>query len=124
MANLSSMPIIREQTNMMNFQALSPYTGDNPEFSKQLVLALLSELDLFLQTVKERMNEDDFLNFRRANHSISPSLQMLEMRELIDAIDAYKSAYINSPASIAEKAVRIKELVQLSVLEAKSWINS
>lgn len=109
---------------MMNFQALSPFAGDNQEFSKQLVTALLAELELFHHTVKEKMDEDDFIKFRRANHSISPSLQMLEMRELIDAIEAYKSAYTHSPASIAEKAIRIKELVALSVLEANRWINS
>jgi HPt (histidine-containing phosphotransfer) domain-containing protein len=112
------------QKHLINFEALNPFTGNNADFAKQLVTALLSEMQSFTTKIKETPTEEDIEVFRKANHSISPSLQMLEMHTLTIAIAEYKNACINDKSEVAVCAKKVNTLLQLAIEEAKKWVEA
>lgn len=109
------------EKKLINFNALSSFAGDNTEFSKQLISAFLSELLIFETHIKESFSEEEFLSFRKAYHSISPSLQMLEIDELITAIDTLKLSYTQDPSAFTGNALNIRRLLKLVKEEALQW---
>jgi hypothetical protein len=108
----------------MNFTTLSNFTGNNPVFEKQLVTAFRNDLELFRITVASNPDEAGFLLFRKHCHSIYPSLKMLEITELMEAIEAYKTAYNENDAQIAFMAERIHQLLKVVLSEADQWLSS
>lgn len=115
------MSYVPEDKKLINFNTLAAFTGGSREFSHQLVDALLSELLIFEDHIKAPLTENEFLSFRKAYHSISPSLQMLEISELINAVENFKISYTKDPASIATHAKNIHHLVQLVKEEITKW---
>ena len=111
-------------TKHINFEALNPFTGNNENFAKQLIAALLSEMQHFLTTIKEAPSPADIEIFRNANHRITPSLKMLEMHMLIEAISAYKNACMNDSEDIAACARNVSTLLLQVIDEAKQWTES
>jgi HPt (histidine-containing phosphotransfer) domain-containing protein len=96
----------------IDFESLNQFTGNNPDFARQLIAAFLIELKNFAALLKEdKPNEEEFLLIRKAYHSISPSLQMLRLNVLITTIEEYKSTFINDPEKLNEKANQLKEMV-------------
>lgn len=113
-----------EDKKLINFNALAAFAGDNIEFSRQLVSAFLSDLLVFEEYIKAPLTEEEFLSFRKAYHSISPSLQMLEINELIKAVDDFKISYTQDPSSISGQAENIRHLLQLVQEQAMKWQTS
>lgn len=99
----------------INFENLNNFTGNNLDFTKQLISAFQSELEHFLNLIKEKPSQEEFLIFRKAHHSISPSLQMMELENLHQLIEAYKAAFIDNPeilnASFSQLQKGILELI-------------
>jgi hypothetical protein len=110
-----------EDKKLVNFNALSAFAGDNIEFSRQLVSAFMSDLLIFEEYIKDTLTEEEFLSFRKAYHSIGPSIQMLEISELIRAVEDFKTAYSQDPATLSETAHHISRLLQLIKEEARQW---
>ena len=110
-----------EDKKLINFNALSAFAGDNIEFSRQLISAFLSDLMILEDHIKSSLTEDEFLSFRKAYHSISPSLQMLEISELIKAVEDFKISYTQDPAALSKTAEQILRLLQRVKEEARQW---
>jgi len=115
------MSYVPEDKKLINFNALAAFAGDNIEFSRQLVSAFLSDLLIFEEYIKAPLTEEEFLSFRKAYHSISPSLQMLEISELIKAVDDFKISYTQDPATLSKTAEHILRLLQRVKEEARQW---
>lgn len=113
-----------EEKKLINFNALSSFTGGNNEFSVQLITAFMAELAVFETHINESLTEDEFLAFRKAYHSISPSLQMLEISELIAAIEHFKIAYNQEPANLPSIAENIRQLLIRIKEEVEHWQKS
>jgi len=111
----------REEKKLINFNALSAFAGDNIDFSRQLIAAFLSDLLIFEEYIKDSLTEEEFLSFRKAYHSIGPSLQMLEISELIRAVEDFKTAFTQDTASLSVIAGNIRDLLQLVKEEARQW---
>ncbi len=115
------MSYTSEDKKLINFNALTAFAGDNIEFSRQLVAAFLSDLLIFEEHIKAPLTEEEFLSFRKRYHSISPSLQMLEISELIKAIEGFKISYTQDPATLSKTAENLLRLLQLVKEEARQW---
>jgi HPt (histidine-containing phosphotransfer) domain-containing protein len=110
-----------EDKKLINFNALSAFASDNMEFSRQLIAAFLSDLLIFEEHIKDALTEEEFLSFRKAYHSISPSLQMLEISDLIKAVEDFKISFTENPASLSAIADNIRHLLQLVKEETRQW---
>jgi hypothetical protein len=109
--------------NLIRFESLSLFSGNNPEFERQLIDAFLKELTLFRNQIKTEFDEPHFVEFRRAYHSISPSFQMLQMHELINAVEDFKLAYSTEPGALPEKAQQLFSLIdQVQNISAR-WLS-
>jgi hypothetical protein len=116
--------LINNQEHLVNFELLSDFTANNPVFEKQLIAALLNDLELFKMAVYQQPDEEKFLNFRKACHNIYPSLNMLQINELIVAIEEYKTAYADKQDSIPFFAEKIHRILDRVLLEAVHWLGS
>ncbi|MFN5334241.1 MAG: hypothetical protein ACK5BV_03525 [Bacteroidota bacterium] len=108
----------------VNFDRINSFTGDDPQLKKQLISAFLIEFENFRAHLKAMPTEEEFLNFRKVNHSISPSLQMLGLEALIKRIEEYKTSYMNDRENLNEKANQLKEMVQKVIDHTKEWISA
>jgi hypothetical protein len=98
----------------IDFEYVNNFTGNNVVFTRQLIEAFLMELERFGELLKEgKPTEEEFVAFRKAHHSISPSLQMLGLQAVHQQIEEYKSAYINQP----ERLNAIRSHLQQTILE-------
>jgi hypothetical protein len=109
---------------LVNFELLSDFTANNPVFEKQLIAALLNDLELFKCAVFDQPDEEKYLNFRKACHNIYPSLNMLQINELIEAIEEYKTAYSDKQDSVPFFAEKIHRILDRVLLEASRWLAS
>jgi hypothetical protein len=108
----------------INFDLINPFTGDDPELKKQLITAFLTEFETFRTHLKALPTDEEFLNFRKVNHSISPSLQMMGLDTLIQLIEEYKACYINDREKLNEKTEQLTEMVQKMIDYTKEWISA
>jgi hypothetical protein len=116
--------ITQNQKHLVNFEALADFTGNNPEFEKKLIEALQVDLNAFKAYVFQQPDEEQYLQFRKACHNIQPSLQMLQINDLIELIETYKSAYANKKESVSLIASKILELLDAVLLKAEQWSTS
>ncbi len=115
--------LTNKQKHLVNFATLSNFTGNNPVFEKQLVTAFRNDLELFRMKVVSQPDEASLLLFRKNCHSIYPSLKMFEITELMEAIEAYKTAYNENEGEIAFMAERIHQLLDTVLSEVDEWLS-
>lgn len=121
---LTQIMLLNNKERLVNFELLSDFTANNPVFEKQLISALLSDLELFKIAVYQQPDEEKFLNFRKACHNIYPSLNMLQINQLIEAIEEYKTAYSDKHDSVPFFAEKIHRILDRVLLEANHWLAS
>jgi HPt (histidine-containing phosphotransfer) domain-containing protein len=108
----------------INFDNLNAFTGNNADFAKQLILAFLSELENFSQHIYSQPSEAEFLAFRKAHHSISPSLQMLGLEAFNTLIGNYKSSYTEHPESLPQHAEQIEKTAEALKERIRLWLSA
>lgn len=109
---------------LVNFEGLSDFTANNLTFERQLIDAFVIDLELFKSSVFQEPDEAQFLEFRKAYHSIYPSLKMLRINQLIEAVETFKTAYSTQQESVSILAERIHQLIDIVGLEADQWRKS
>lgn len=106
----------------MNFELVKQFSGNNPEFEKQLVTAFLSEIENFRLLIDPLSSAETFLEFRKAHHSINPSLQMLGLNILNQHIEAYKVAFNDRTAEKEALAAQLDTMINEVINETKQWL--
>ena len=75
---------------IIDLHLLQPFTGDNIQLQQQLILAFQNELSAFYASMKNDAVNNSLESVRVLYHRISPSLKMLELKQLIEPMDSYK----------------------------------
>lgn len=73
-------------------ERLYPYVGSNPAIIQSLIQLFATELSRFKEQLMLEPDNDQHLAFRKAHHSISPTLQMFQLQELENLIVRYKKS--------------------------------
>lgn len=97
-------------------ERLSVFTGADPGTVGLLLHAFAEELTRFQSVITAGPDEAGFKAFRESAHTIWPSLEILQLKNLMAAINRYKTAYrqaeeLTLPA--AETKVFVKEILGL-----------
>ena len=115
--------IPHHQEHLVNFKALTNFSGNNPDFEKQLLEALVLDLTGFKSLVFEKPDQHQYDQFRKGFHNIFPSLKMLEIQDLIFVIQEYKKAYDENEETVAVYASKILELLDHVLLVISDYSN-
>lgn len=116
-----------ENEQLIDLNLLRPFVGDNKQMQQQLLLAFEKELLAFHEFTTDTTVNTNLDKVRVAYHRISPSLKMLQLKQLTGLLEDYKQeldAKETNTAVLKTQLLMIEGITNELLSEIKKWIIS
>ena len=99
---------------LIDVNLLQPFTGNNIQLQQQLIVAFQNELSAFYTSMNNDALNNSLESVRVLYHRISPSLKMLELKQLIQAMESYKQLLAATDATEEVKKPQLLSILAVT----------
>jgi HPt (histidine-containing phosphotransfer) domain-containing protein len=81
---LPPSPIIREPKSFIDKEFLNNYSGNDPEFEKQLIELFIKEMPEYLKDLEKNVQDENFKGIKMVAHKMKSSCGIFGLKDLVE----------------------------------------